>query len=268
MALFESMADGARDRAQAWWAGLRHFGAFLASIIASFQSLRIIRRRSINAIIMNQIRFTGIDAMVSVVFIALLAGGTVIIQAMTNLPRFGVDNYLGNVLVIIIARELGPLVTALIVISRSGSAMATEIAVQKWSREILSMEIMGIDTRLLIVFPRMVAATISIFSLNLFFDIVAFLGGWAISRTTIYIPLDVFFQNLLLAFTMKDLASTVLKSAIFGILVPLISCYYGFQADSKFQIPILVSKAVSRTLFAVVVINAGISALFYFWSGM
>jgi phospholipid/cholesterol/gamma-HCH transport system permease protein len=247
-----------------FWDGVRNFGAYVYSIFQSFKSLRFIRMRAINTIILSQTGYTGIDALPFVIVIAMLLGGVVIIQGMTNLPKFGIEGYFGNLLVIIIARELGPLVTALIVISRSGTAMATETATQQWSREILSLEISGIDPRLYIVIPRIAASILSIFSLIIFFDIVAFLGGYFISLTTIFIPLDVFFQNLVLSFSLKDLAATILKSLCFGLLIPLISCYYGMMPRSKFEIPIFVSRAVSRTLFFVVLLNAAISVAFYF----
>lgn len=245
------------------WDGMRSFAGFSSSIVESFSLARVTHMRAINRIILNQTKFTGIDALPFIILIAMIVGATVIIQAMTNLPRFGIEGYLGNVLVIIIARELGPLVTALIVIGRSSTAMATEIAVQKWSREITSLEIMGIDPRLYIVYPRILATTISIFSLIIFFDIAAFLGGYVISRMTVYIPLDSFFGNLVLAFSFRDFLATIIKSLIYGITIPLISCYYGFMPRSKFEVPIFVSRAVSRTLFAVVVINAAVSVLFY-----
>ncbi|MBN2158470.1 MAG: ABC transporter permease [Spirochaetes bacterium] len=247
-----------------FWGGVKDFGAYVASIVVSFRSLRFIRMRSIYAIILRQTVFTGIDALPFVIIVAVLVGGVVIIQGMTNLPRFGIEGYFGNLLVIIIARELGPLVTALIVISRSGTAVATEIATQKWSREILSLEIAGIDPRLYIVFPRIVASTLSVFSLILFFDIVAFMGGYIISLTSIYVPVDTFFQNLAASFTLTDLLSTVIKSILFGVLIPLIACYYGMMPRSKFEIPIFVSRAVSRTLFFVIVLNVIVSASFYF----
>lgn len=247
-----------------FWQGMKDFGAYVLSIFQSFKSLKFIRMRSINTIILNQTRYTGIDALPFIIVIALLVGGVVIIQGMSNLPKYGIEGYFGNLLVIIIARELGPLVTALIVISRSGTAMATEIATQKWSREILSLEIAGIDPRLYIVFPRIVASTISIFSLIIFFDFVAFMGGYIISLLSIYIPLDTFFTNLTMSFSFKDLMATIIKSLLFGVLIPLISCYYGMMPRSKFEIPIFVSKAVSRTLLSVVVLNVLISVLFYF----
>ncbi|HOP29088.1 MAG TPA: ABC transporter permease [Spirochaetota bacterium] len=243
--------------------GMIDFRDFVKSIFTSFKSLRYLRFRSIYTIIINQTRFTGVDALAIVMIIALLLGGTVIIQALTSLPKFGVEGFLGNILVIIIARELGPLATALIVIARSGSAIATEIAVQKWSREILSMELMGIDTKLYIVFPRIVASTLSILGLIIIFDVVAFIGGYIIARTVVYIPMDVFGQTLIDAFTFKDIIAALIKSVMFGITIPLICCYYGLKPNSKFEIPIYVSKAVIRTLFIAIIVNGAVSTIFY-----
>lgn len=246
------------------WDGINDFVSYALSIARSLRSIRYLRFRSLNVIVVNQIRFTGIGALNFVIIIALIIGATVIIQAMTNLPRFGTEGFIGNLLVIIVARELGPLVTTLIVISRSGSAIATEIATQKLNREILSMEIMGIDTKLYIVLPRILASIGSIFSLIIIFDLVAFLGGYLISLTAVYIPPGSFLQTLLDAFSLKDLLATIIKSLSYGILVPLITCYYGFMPRSKFEIPIYVSRAVIRTLFTIIVVNIIISLLFYF----
>ena len=245
------------------WMGMKNFHQYILSILRSFQSFRYLRFRSVYSIIINQTRFTGIDALPFVVFIALLIGGTVIIQSMTNFPKFGIEGFIGNLLVIIVARELGPLATSLIVISRSGSAITAEIATQKQNREILSLEIMGIDTKLYIVFPRIIATILAIFSLIVIFDIVAFIGGYAISRLTVYIPVDVFAQSLLDAFSLEDLLATIIKSVFYGVMIPLICCYYGFMPKSKFEIPIYVSKAVIRTLAYILFINMTVSVLFY-----
>jgi phospholipid/cholesterol/gamma-HCH transport system permease protein len=251
-------------RAIKFWDGVLDFIDFIKAIINSLKSIRYLSLRAIYTIIVNQIRFTGIHALPFILFIAILIGGTVIIQAMTRLPKFGVESFIGDLLVVIIARELGPLITALIVITRSGSAMATEIATQKSSREIESLEIMGIDTKLYIVFPRIISAILSIFALIIIFDIAAFLGGYIISQSAVYIPPDIFLQAIIDSFNFKDLLSAVIKSLISGILIPLISCYYGFMPVSKFEIPIYVSRAVIRTLASIFVINAIISILFYF----
>ncbi|HPJ37036.1 MAG TPA: ABC transporter permease [Spirochaetota bacterium] len=244
--------------------GVKSFRDFIVSIFVSFKSLRYLRFRSIYSIAVNQTKFTGIDAMSLIIIIALLLGGTVIIQATKNFPKFGIEEFIGNLLVIIIARELGPLATAMIVVSRSGSAIAAEIATQKQQKEIHALELMGIDTTLYIVFPRILASIISIFSLIIIFDIVAFFGGYIISLSTVFIPIDIFFANLLDSFSINDFIITIIKSLLYGVLIPLICCYYGFKPNSDFEIPIYVSKAVVRTLLILFVINAIVSALFYF----
>jgi phospholipid/cholesterol/gamma-HCH transport system permease protein len=244
--------------------GMKNFNKFIKSIFLSFRSFRHLRFRSIYSIAINQTRFTGIDALPLIITMALILGATVIIQATKNFPKFGIEGFVGNLLVLIIARELGPLVTALIVVSRSGSAIAAEIATQKQNKEIHSLELMGIDTTLFIVFPRILASIASIFSLMIIFDLVAFFGGYIISLTTVFIPIDIFLESLLESFSFQDLIITILKSLIYGILIPLICCYYGFKPQSNFQIPIFVSKAVIRTLLILFVINVVVSALFYF----
>lgn len=244
--------------------GVGDFSAYLKSIVRSFRSLRYLKVRTLYTIAVNQTRFTGIDALPLVSGIALILGATVIVQAITNLPRYGIESFIGNLLVIIIARELGPLVTALIVVARSGSAIATEIATQTQNKEIRALELMGIDTRMYIILPRIIASFASIFTLIIIFDVVAFFGGYMIALTTVYIPISTFTQTVLDAFTFDDLLVTITKSVIYGILIPLICCYYGLKPTSSFEIPIFVSKAVIRTLLVIFVINALISVLFYF----
>jgi len=244
--------------------GFNDFQSYMKSIVWSFRSLRYLKIRSLYTIVINQVKFTGIDALPLVSWIALLLGGTVIIQANTNFPKYGIESFIGNLLVIIIARELGPLVTALIVVARSGSAIAAEIATQMQNREIFSLELMGIDTRMYIILPRIVASFTAIFTLIIIFDVIAFFGGYFIALSTVYIPVETFIQTLLDAFTFNDLLVTITKSIIYGILIPLICCYYGLKPRSSFEIPIYVSKAVIRTLLVIFIINAMISVLFYF----
>jgi phospholipid/cholesterol/gamma-HCH transport system permease protein len=147
-----------RNKILGFWKGIKNFYLYIASIIISFKSIKHLRFRSIFAIAVNQTKFTGIDAMPLVASIAILIGGTVIIQATQNFPKFGIEGFIGNLLVLIIARELGPLITAIIVITRSGSAITAEIGTQKQHKEIRSLELMGIDTKLYIVLPRIIAS--------------------------------------------------------------------------------------------------------------
>lgn len=243
--------------------GIKDFAKFVQSIVVSLKSLGNLKYRSINSIIINQTRFTGVDALPIISVIAVLLGATVIIQAIKSLPKFGVEEFVGNLLVIIVARGLGPLVTAMIVVNRSGSAIAAEIATQQQNKEIRSLELMGIDIKLYIVFPRIIASILAIFTLIIAFDLIAFFGGYVIALSIVYIPIKIFMQNLLNAFTFNDLFITIIKSILYGTMIPLICCYYGFKPRSTFQIPIFVSKAVVRTMLILFVVDAVISVVYF-----
>jgi phospholipid/cholesterol/gamma-HCH transport system permease protein len=246
-----------------FWSGIHEFLIFVVSIFGSLRSIRHMRFRSIYDIAINQMRFTGIDSLPFIVIVAMILGGTVIIQALTSLPKFGIEGFLGNLMVIIVAREMGPLITALIIVARSGSAIASETAIQKQNGEIRAFVIMGIDIRLYIIVPRIIACVLSLLSLIIIFDLVAFAGGYLISMSAAYIPVGSFFEALLDALTVKDLVAMLLKSFLYGIFVPTLCCYYGLKPRFSFEVPIFVSKAVTRTLVSLIIINAAISVLFY-----
>lgn len=245
------------------WTNLSDFFIYTGLVIRSMGRIRTVKFRSLYTTILNQTLFTGVHALKLILIVALLLGGTVIIQAMKNLPKFGISEFVGNLLVIIIARELGPLATAMIVVSRSGSAIAAEIATQKQNREIRSLELMGVDINLYIVIPRIIGSILAIFSLIVIFDITAFIGGYLFAQTTIDIPPSQFAEGIILSFGTNDLVLTIVKSVIYGFLIPIITCYYGLKTASSFQIPIYVSKAVVSALLSIFIINALLSALFY-----
>ncbi|MCL1912024.1 MAG: ABC transporter permease [Leptospirales bacterium] len=245
------------------WRGFAEFTAYNIAIARSLKSTPRQHFRSIYNIIVNQVYFTGLNSMPFVIVVALIIGATVIVQSFSSLPKFGIEEFLGNLMVIIIVREAGPLITALIVISRSGSAIASEVAAQKQNGEIRAFEIMGINTKIYITFPRIIAFLLALLSLIIIFNVTAFIGGYLISTFTHYIPLGEFVTALIDSLTIKDLASMLIKSVIFGVSIPVICCYHGLKPKSPFEVPIFVSKAVSQTLFSIIIINAAISLLFY-----
>ncbi|MCL2026136.1 MAG: ABC transporter permease [Leptospirales bacterium] len=251
------------DKTIMFWRSIAAFAAYNVSIVRSLKSMPYLRLRAIYDIVINQMYFTGFYSLPFVIITALIIGGTVIVQSFGSLPKFGIEGFLGNLMVIIISREAGPLITALIVITRSGSAIASEIAAQKQNGEIRAFEIMGIDIRLYIIVPRIIAFLLTLLSLIIIFNIVAFAGGYIIALFVHHIPLSTFALALIDALTVKDLASMLTKSLIFGISIPVICCYHGLRPKSSFEIPIFVSKAVIHSLFSIIIINAAISLLFY-----
>lgn len=243
--------------------GLSEYFWFTRKVFQSAMHLRGKHLDTFIRVVINQVRFTGAQALPMLGIIALSIGATTIIQAITFLPKLGQDNFIGNLLRLVIIREVGPLLTAIIVLARSGSAITAEMCTQKMHREIDSMEMMGINPYLIMVLPRLFGGAISVVLLIIYFDVIAIIGGYLISLMFTNFPFGTFVDHLARSITMTDLLSTILKSVLSGAVIPLTCTYYGFKPESLFQIPIFVSKAVIRSLFIVFLLNAFLSVLFY-----
>jgi phospholipid/cholesterol/gamma-HCH transport system permease protein len=243
--------------------GLADYFWFTRKVFISATHLRGKHLDTFVRVVINQVRFTGAQALPMLSVIALSIGATTIIQAITFLPKLGQENFIGNLLRLVIIREVGPLITAIIVLARSGSAITAELCTQKMHREIDAMEMMGINPYLIMVLPRLAAGIISLVLLIIYFDVIAIIGGYLISLLVTSFPFSIFVDHIAGSITMTDLISTFFKSVVSGMVIPLTCTYYGFKPESLFQIPIFVSKAVIRSLFIVFILNAFLSVLFY-----
>ena len=146
--------------------------------------------------IARQILFTGVDALPVVSAIALMLGLIVIIQAGIALPQVGAGAFLANIVVVALVRELGPLLTAFIVVGRSGTAMCTELGNMRVGQEIDGLEAMGISVVRFLVMPRMVGAIVAIICLAVYFDLVAVIGGFLVAKVSLTIPFLVYLGEI------------------------------------------------------------------------
>lgn len=227
--------------------------------LAPSQGKRIVRK-----ITLNQIIFTGIDALPIVSVIALSLGVIVIVQAVPQLSKVGAVNLIGKILVLVIVRELSPLLTAFLVISRSGSAIATEIGTMRISNEIDLLEVMGINPLHLIIFPRIIACLVAMFCLTLYFNLVSILGGFVVSAVLLKTSLYNFFNSLILALTVQDIFICLLKSLSFGLIISLISCYHGLAVKiSPTEIPQQTTRAIVNSIIFTIILNGMLTVLIY-----
>lgn len=218
----------------------------------------------VKQIVKKQILFTGYDALPIISIISLLLGVVIIIQAVTQLMQIGAENMIGKILIITMLREFGPILTAIIIIGRSGTAIATEIGNMMVAHEVEALESMGIDTLKYIMFPRLVGAVVSTISLTIYFATVGIIGGFLIASFQLTIPFSRFFTILFSNMTITDLIVAILKSATFGAIIACISVYHGFKIRlSSTEVPQATTKAVVNALIFVFLFNGIITVLFY-----
>ncbi len=210
--------------------------------------------------VVEQIYFTAVQALPIIVPIALMVGTALIIQV----SKLSGDLELEKAIVILIIRELGPFITALIVILRSATAVTIEIGCMVVYNEIETVEMAGADPMRILSFPRFVGITSAVVCLFVIFNIVAIFGGYIIVWLTTNLNISSFLLLVGKAITATDLVVGLLKAFTFGISITVISLYHGFKTPKVFTyIPISASKAAVECFFWCMVINIFISAVFY-----
>jgi phospholipid/cholesterol/gamma-HCH transport system permease protein len=215
-------------------------------------------------VLVMQIYFTGVEAISIISLLALGLGAVIIIQGLTILMQFSQTQFIYVILIMVITRELGPILTAFIIIARSGTAIATEIGNMVVSHEIEAYTAVGINPISYLVVPRFLGVTISLFILTLYFNFFGLFASFIITQLFTTIPFDEYFQNLLSVLTLGDIFSSLVKSLVFGVIISIVSSYQGFKVKyASTEIPQVVIKAVVQSFALCVVADVLLVALFY-----
>ena len=214
----------------------------------------------IRRVIIEQIYFTAVQALPILIPTALFIGCIQIFQ-WTKLSG-QVD--LGKTIVLLIVREIGPLITALLVILRSATAVTVEISYMNVLHEMDAFEMTGIDPFRIVCLPRLVGITSAILSLFVVFDIVSIVGGYMVVWMTTHLPLGNFLGQIAKAITATDIWIGFLKAICFGFTITVISLYHGFGTQRQItRVPMATSRASVECFLYCLVIDIFISALFY-----
>ena len=163
-----------------------------------------------------------------------------------------------------IVRELGPLLTAIVIVGRSSSAFASELSSMQVNGEIKSLRMMAISPVSYLIVPRVLAMTLASIVLTFYFQLVAFGTGWIVTTLRLDINLLSQINNTFEIISYGDIATSLIKSTVFGMLVSLVSCYHGLRRKSAMtEVPQAVSQAVIRSLLAVFVGDGIITVLVF-----
>ncbi len=215
-------------------------------------------------ITLRQIYFTGVQALKVITLVALTLGTIVIVQAGKQTSLLGGINFLVQILIIVVIRELGPLLTAFIVIGRSGTAIATELGNMIVAHELEAIRAMGINPVYFIVAPRIIGVTIAVICLTIYFNFMAMMGGFILSKMILTITFQAFLEQLMSSLMAKDLILGFLKSIFFGLLIVLTCTYHGLTVRySPIEVPQAATRAVVSAILFCVTFNVLLTLLFY-----
>src|SRR5574344_608901 len=215
-------------------------------------------------ILTMQILFTFVEALGISSLLAAGIGAAINVLGLPLLTGFSQGKLIYPLIIAIITRELGPLLTAFIIIARSATAIATEIAGMVISHEIEAYISIGIDPIEHLAVPRFLGMIISLFLLNIYFSLFGLAGSFLIIQILQPVPAADYFTNILQNLTIADLGVSVIKSIVFGMIISVLALVSGFSVDrSSTEIPIAGLKAVSSSFGWCIFADILISALYY-----
>ncbi len=240
------------------------YGAGFFFLVLKEAALFMRRKQVGFRVLVMQILFTGFEALAITGLIAMALGAVIIIQGVSLLPQFGQGELIYTILITVITRELGPLLTAFIITARSGTAIATELGNMVISHEIEAYVSVGINPISYLVVPRFLGVTISLLILNIYFNIFGLVGSYFLTQFIKPIQFLEYFGNLLGQIRAADIASSFVKSLVFGVIISTVATYNGFAVQqASTEIPQRVIKAVGQGFILCIVADALITMIYY-----
>jgi len=220
-------------------------------VLHSAVTLTAAGRRVALRVTLNQIRFTAVHATGLILLLSGILSFHVISQAVQELGRYGATDLIGTLMVVAIVRELGPLITALTVAGRSGTAIAAELATNQVLGEVRALEAIGIDPKQYLAVPRLVGSVVSVFALLVLFDVAAIGTGFAAASLS-HMSGPRYSQIVLASLGARDVWLTVAKAVVFGAIVGVVPSYFGLSARrASTAIPIAASRATVASMVGI-----------------
>jgi len=180
--------------------------------------------------VIDQMVAIGVDSVPVVILTAVFTGMVLALQATYQIAKFGADSYIGGIVGISMTRELGPVLTALMVSGRVGAAIAAEIGTMKVTEQIDALETLATNPVQYLVMPRVVAAAVMLPVLTALADFVGIGGGYAVSTTMLGINPVVYIEKMKMLVEVSDLFIGLLKTVVFGVIIAVVGCNQGFKA--------------------------------------
>ena len=210
--------------------------------------------------ILKQVHFIGVRSWPVIVVAGAFVGMVVALQFHDTLVRFGSVSLLGSAVGLSLIRELGPVLTALMVIGRAGSAMCAEIGIMRSEEQIDALECMSIDPIRYLIVPKLIATVLSVPLLTALFDVVGIAGGLLVGVVGFGVSSGAYLEGMAESVLFTDVLMGLVKSLVFGLLIVWISCAKGFFLHREKQAA-FGAEGVSRVTTSAVVL-ASIAVLF------
>jgi len=260
--------QAARDTSIHWVCFLlAQLGAVVLSLLASLGRIGLFLGQSVGLIfvpplkirrVMRQVQFIGARSLLVIALTGLFAGMVLGLQGYYTLTRFGSEAYLGPAVALSLITELGPVLSALMVTGRAGSAIAAEIGIMRITEQIDALEVMALNPVRYLVVPNIVAGILALPLLGALFSTIGIYGGYLVGVQLLGVNSGTYFGNMKDFVDLTDVRNGLYKSLVFGVLITFLCCFKGYHTGYGAE---GVSKATTE---AVVWSSVAILVLDYF----
>lgn len=183
--------------------------------------------------VLEQVFFIGLKSLFVICLVGLFTGMVLGLQGYYTLVKFGSEGLLGAAVALSLIRELGPVLTAIMIIGRAGSSMAAEIGIMRISEQIDALDTMDIDPMKYLISPKVAASLISFPLLTAIFDVIGIIGGYLTGVVMLGINQGIYFHRIESAVEMTDVSGGFIKAVSFALVVAMITCYQGYFTHTK-----------------------------------
>ncbi|WP_326525027.1 ABC transporter permease [Sphingomonas sp.] len=250
----------------AWRTMVGLLGFFGATVLAFWSLIRNPSRFRFNAVV-TRFEVVGVSALGIIGLMSFLIGIVIAQQGAVQLRQFGAEVFTINLIGRITLRELGVLMTAIMVAGRSGSAFAAQLGTMKLTEEIDAMRTIGVSPMEALVVPRTLAAIILMPLLGFYASLIAIIGGGLLCWISLDIPPITFVQRIREVVPITDLYVGLVKAPVFGAIIAIAGCFQGMQVEGDAeQVGMRTTAAVVQAIFLVIVLDA-FFAVFFTWVG-
>lgn len=212
-----------------------------------------------------QMVFAGIGSLIIAFFVAFFTGIVIAMQSAYQLSRFGANIYVAPMVSVGIARELGPVLTALVVAGRVGAAIAAELGTMKVTEQIEALETMALNPIRFLVVPRFLALLVMLPCLTIFADIVGIFGGFLVGVFNLHLDPYRYITFSFQFMAWKDVWTGLVKSVTFGIIISMIGCYMGLNTKGGAEgVGKATTLSVVTSFILIILFDCILTGLFYF----
>jgi phospholipid/cholesterol/gamma-HCH transport system permease protein len=240
---------------------LTFVGEMLDAIFHAVRNPRLVRWEDV----LFYVKRAGVDGLPILSLLSLLMGLIIAFMSSLQLKQFGANIYVASLVGIAIIRELGPMMTAIIVAGRSGSAFAAEIGTMKVNEEVDALVTMGFEPTQFLAVPKVLAAMIVVPILTLYSDFFGIAGGLLVGITGLDLTIHTYIQQTAKSVTLFDFGTSLFKSVVFAALIAGISCQRGLQVRGGAEaVGAATTSAVVSSIFLIIVADSAFAILFYY----